>query len=152
MKIVRDRPPLWDEIDKKFQVRGRPVIFSWGSIIYVPSGSLEVHPSLVAHERVHGERQLAYVVPGESRVQLTPEERIVVWWRRYISDPTFRRNEEVLAHVAEYRHLCEHAGGRNQRRRHLSVVASKLASPLYGPMMNKTAAREALSNGYSAHP
>lgn len=151
MRIIRDRPPLFDDIDRVFDVRGKNVIFAWGGSIFVPSGSLEIHPSLVCHERLHGDRQLDYCPPGNGFV-LDPERRIHLWWQRYLVDIEFRRTEEELAHLAEYRYLCEHAGGRNQRRRHLSIVASKLSSPLYGPMMNKATARKVLSDGYPAHP
>lgn len=146
MRIVRDRPPLFDEIDRKFNVRGKPVIFAWGDTIFVPSGSLDISPQLKAHEEVHGGRQLLF---GDG--SYSDQRRIELWWLRYIEDDAFRRQEEELAHIAEYRHLCEHAGGRNQRRRHLSIVATKLSNPLYGPMMNRAQARRILENGYSPH-
>lgn len=152
MRVVRGRPPLFDEIDAKFNIHGRPVIFAWGDTIFVPSGSLDLHGSLVAHERVHGDRQLGYNPLGTlDKMQRTPEHRIVSWWLRYLADIDFRREEELLAHVAEYRHLCEHAGGRNERRRHLSIVAAKLSAPLYGPLMTKSFARRMLQNGYSSY-
>jgi len=150
VKVIRDRPPLFDDIDRVFHIRGQSILFAWGDCIYVPSGSLEISPALISHERVHGDRQLSYAPPGASRLLFTPEELIHLWWRRYLVDIDFRRKEESLAHIAEYRHLCEHAGGRNQRRRHMSIVASKLSSPLYGPMMNKAEARQVLDNGYSS--
>jgi hypothetical protein len=153
MQIVRDRPPLFDLIDKKFNIRGKPVVFAWGTIIYVPSGSLDIAPQVKAHEEVHGGRQLLYQPQGfPSTLQLSDAERIERWWLRYIADFEFRREEERLAHIAEYRHLCEHAGGRNQRRRHMSIVSSKLSNSLYGPLMNKAQAREVLEHGYPSHP
>ena len=153
MQVVRDRPPLFDLIDKKFNVRGKPVIFAWGAMIFVPSGSLEIAPQLKVHEAVHGGRQLLYdpIRPICDR-PLSDEDRIEAWWMRYIDDAAFRRQEETLAHIEEYRHLCEHAGGRNQRRRHLSIVSSKLSNPIYGPLMNKAQAREVLEHGYPSHP
>ena len=36
MRVVRETPPLFDEIDAAFNVRGRPVIFAWGDKIYAP--------------------------------------------------------------------------------------------------------------------
>jgi len=140
MKIVRGRPPLFDQIDAKFNILGKPILFSWGTDIFIPTGNLEISAALMAHEKVHGARQLAY------------SGGIEMWWLRYIADINFRRDEEVLAHRAEYRHLCDHAGGRNQRRRHLSMIASKLSHPLYGPMMGKASARKALIDGDAANP
>jgi hypothetical protein len=148
MRIIRDRPPMYEEIDRVFKLRGQSVLFSWGDRIYVPSGSIDIHPALIAHEAAHGARQLAYL----SAETMDNELRIVKWWCRYLVDVPFRREEEVIGHSAEFRYLCEHAGGRNQRRRHLSIVATKLSSPLYGPVMNKATARKVLEDGYSAHP
>jgi hypothetical protein len=146
MRVVRDRPPLFDLIDQAFNIRGKPVLISWGRLICVPTGSLDISPALMVHEQTHGDRQLFYCPPGAG-IRLVEAERIVLWWQRYIADIDFRRDEEVLAHRAEYRHLCDHAGGRNQRRRHLSILATKLSHPLYGPMMNKAAARKVLEDG-----
>lgn len=146
MQIVRARPPLFDLIDAKFNVLGKPILFSWGRQIFIPTGDLNVSPALMVHEGIHGARQLAYV----PALSFTQEQRIEQWWIRYIDDIDFRAAEEVLAHRAEYRHLCDHAGGRNQRRRHLSIIATKLSHPLYGPMMNKAAARKVLTDGDAA--
>lgn len=57
MRIVKAYPPLIDEIDAAFKVRGRSILFAWGDIIFNPAGAA-VPPELVAHERVHGDRQL----------------------------------------------------------------------------------------------
>jgi hypothetical protein len=154
MRIIRDRPPLFDEIDAALKVRGKPIIFAWGDRVFIPTGSPTLPPSLLAHERIHGDRQLVFedgfMCTGFAARE--PEDRIAAWWRRYIADIAFRREEEELAHIAEYRHLCEHAGGRNDRRRHMAVVAAKLSSPLYGPLMGKAAARKVLEDGYPSHP
>lgn len=152
MRIVSGRPPLFDEIDRVFKIRGKPVILAWGDIIFVPCGSLDLSAALIAHEAVHGRRQLAYNPPGATRLALSEQEHIELWWKRYLVDVDFRRVEERLAHVAEYRHLCDHAGGRNHRRRWLSIVATKLSHPLYGPLMNKAAARKVLEDGCPSHP
>ncbi len=56
MRVVHDYPPLMDEIDAKFHVRGKPVIYAWGTTIYNPS-NIDVPPQLIAHEAVHGQRQ-----------------------------------------------------------------------------------------------
>jgi hypothetical protein len=120
MKIVIDRPPMWDEIDAAFKVEGKPVIFAWGDKIYNPEGG-EITPELVAHEEVHGERQGADVRG---------------WWERYIKDPHFRLAEEVPAHRAEYRHFCTRSIDRNARALYAHAVALRLCSPLYGRMVS----------------
>ena len=129
MIVVRDYPPLFDEIDAKFRVRGkRGVIFSWGDRIYNPHG-VDIPPALMVHEQVHGARQLGDVEG---------------WWRRYIDDVVFRFNEELLAHQAEYDAMCEAARDRRERRWALKVVANRLAGGLYGSMITKDVARQLL--------
>lgn len=147
MIIVRERPPMFDEIDKAFNVRGKPVLFAWGDRIFIPSGSPEVPQHLMAHEQAHGIRQLTF---GASMDQRTPgEARIVLWWRRYIDDPKFRLVEEIIGHKAEFEALCRAGGGRQERRRHLASTAAKLAAPLYGRLISVTEAKTALQNdGY----
>jgi len=128
-RIITDFPPLFDEIDAAFHVAGPDVIYAWGDAIYNPRG-LVIPPELIEHEATHGRRQ------GRD---------ITGWWRRYIEDPAFRRNEEIFAHVAEYRWLIEN-GNRSERRQALKRVAEKLASPLYGRLVTPRRARSLLSS------
>lgn len=115
-RIVRDYPPLYEAIAAAFNLAGRDYqpFFSWGDLIYNPHG-VEIPPCLIAHEAVHGIRQ---------------REDVSGWWHRYIEDSGFRLQEEVLAHVAEYR---SRAAGkpRNERRWLIVQTAKRLASPLY---------------------
>lgn len=133
MELVRERPPLFDEIDAAFNVKGAPILFAWGAVIYAPSGIVDVGRHMQAHEEVHGMRQLAY--PGG----------VEAWWRRYIADPEFRLAEEIVAHVAEYRSRCKDGGGRNERRRCLSITAARLAAPLYGSLISVQDAKRAIT-------
>lgn len=119
--VVNDKPPIYAEIVAAFPqaVKGG-VLFSWGDVIYNPS-AIEIPASLFAHERVHGERQ------GSG-----PD--ITTWWARYILDRDFRFEEEKLAHIAEYQWWRYH-GNRHGRRAAESIIAHRLASPLYGSMI-----------------
>lgn len=128
MQIVVARPPMFDEINAKFHVVGKPVFFCWGPAIYNPSG-VKISAALVAHEGVHCRRQGA---------------DIEGWWRRYIDDPAFRLAEEIPAHIEEYRVMCEQ-GGRHERRAGLSNIARRLASPLYGNLITFAAAKKAIA-------
>lgn len=130
MEVVNDYPPLFDEIDEVFRVRGREVLFAWGNRIYNPMGVV-IPPELVVHEEAHGRRQ------GSN------ESTITDWWRRYLHQPEFRLIEEVEAHRAEYRFLLENAN-RRERRAALKRVARRLASPLYGAMVKPHEARRLL--------
>lgn len=132
MRVVVGVPPLFELIDEKFHVKGKEVIFAWGDTIYNPE-NIKVGPELLAHEAVHGARQAAF---GGA----------TVWWRRYLHDPEFRFNEEVLAHRAELEILLELSKNRNERRYWAKAVAKKLASPLYGKMTTTAKATRMLNN------
>ena len=130
VKIAIDFPPLWDEIDAAFHVKGRKVIYAWGDTIYNPYG-MPVPPVLMDHEMVHGRRQ------GKD---------VIGWWRRYIEDPVFRLNEEIPAHIAEYNHMIRQ-GNRNDRRQALKLVSGRLSAPLYGGLITKAKAKALLKAG-----
>lgn len=129
MKISFDRPPLWSIIDATFNVAGKPVIFAWGDTIFNPE-RINITKELHAHEEEHGRRQFAF--PCEA---VGWELATELWWRKYIKDPRFRLQEEIPAHVEEYRMFCRlHRGGGAQKRA-LREIAGKLASPLYGGLI-----------------
>lgn len=90
---------------------------------------------LIAHEAIHGERQ------G------TREAEIETWWRSYISDASFRADEEIPAHCAEYRAFCKRHGSLDARRKFHKDVARRLSSPLYGTLMSFAQAELAVLTG-----
>lgn len=133
MRIVNAIPPMFDEIDAAFNIKGKPVIFAWGDKIYVPHQQGELPKALLLHEAVHGERQLAY--PGG----------VEAWWLRYIAEPRFRLDEEIPAHRAELAHLLTKAKGPSMRAHALSRTAARLAAPLYGNLITIADAKKALA-------
>lgn len=133
MRIVVAYPPLIDEIDKVFNVRGKPIAYAWGDTIFNPLGG-NLGSEIIVHEQVHGDRQGADVE---------------AWWRRYLVDEAFRLDEEIPAHVAEYKKLCEAhrpswPNARRLRRVMATHVAKKLSSPLYGGLISFEAAKKLL--------
>lgn len=137
MRVIADVPPMFDEIDAVFHVRGKPVMFAWGDKIYVPMQQGQLSKCLLAHEQVHGDRQLA--APGG----------IEGWWRRYLDEPAFRLNEELLAHRAELAQLLTKAKGPAMRAHVLSRTAARLAAPLYGSLITIADAKRALTASHS---
>lgn len=128
MKIEKSLPPNFEKIAKHIpQAHGHGVIFAYGDTIFNPSG-VYIPPHIVAHEEIHGRRQLAIGVDS--------------WWDNYIRDLDFRYNEELLAHREEYRIAC--AGSRQVRRRALKEIAKRLCSPLYGSLVSEAEAIEDL--------
>lgn len=124
---VFEQPPIINELMGRFNLKGKRVIFSWGDIVYNPT-RMYVSPSLIAHEAVHGERQLDFGIDA--------------WWRRYLEHRDFRIAEEVLAHRVEYQHLIHNATSRSQRRGALKQVAKRLSSQLYGSTVTMAVARK----------
>lgn len=119
MEIIKGQlPPNYTEICKVFPAaRNRGTIFAYGDKIYVPSGN-DISHHLKVHEAVHGIRQ--------------KEIGVEFWWDKYLTDWRFRYHEELMAHRAEYLSMIRGEANRNQRRMALKLVASRLASPLYG--------------------
>jgi len=132
MELIHARPPMYDEIADAFDVRGKPILFAWGQIIYAPQSS-DISVPLLRHEEAHGKRQLQF-------------EKISGWWTRYINDPDFRLSEELIGHAAEYRALLARSSGRSTRRTALSFVAGKFASPLYKYDLSKEKALKMLED------
>lgn len=132
MKIIHANPPMYDEIDAVFHVRGnKNVIFTWGDTIYVPGGG-DVSPELRAHEGVHFSRQT------------NDPAKIRAWWERYLIDPEFRFDEELPAHRAEYRTFKALNKDRNAHIRALYHIAARLSGPLYGGLVSDAKARSLL--------
>lgn len=130
MKELRERPPLWDEIDAEFHVAGKPILFAFGGIIFNPEGG-KITRELIEHEAAHGRRQ------GRTA------DECFAWWRRYIKDKGFRLQEEIPAHQAEYKAYCKrHGSGRDK---YLDFTAAKLASPLYGNLISIPQARRIIT-------
>lgn len=129
--VVVGRPPRFEEIAAALPMAlGAGIIFSWGDKIYAPR--YDIPPALLAHEAVHGERQIA--------------QGIDEWWTAYIADAVFRYREEAYAHVAEYQWWCDH-GNRHERRAYLELIAKRLASPLYGNLVSRHQAETLLRKG-----
>lgn len=129
MKIVHARPPNFDKIAAVFpQAKGKNVVFTYGSCIYVPSGG-ELRAWTKAHEGVHYSRQTDDV------------KKIEAWWDRYLVDPEFRLAEELPAHRAEWKSIRQAVRDRNARAQMLKELAQRLASPFYGNLLTLAKAR-----------
>ena len=126
MKIAICCPPLYPEIDQAFNIEGKSIIFAWGDTIYNPTG-VDIPPHLIAHEEEHGRRQ------GDD---------VEGWWRKYMVDATFRLEEEIVAHRAEYNYFVDDGAPRQKRRRMLKLIAKRLSSGLYGRMLTYAEAKD----------
>jgi hypothetical protein len=127
MKISHERPPNWEKIVKVFPdlAQRKGVLFCHGPVIYNPD-KVVIKPQLVKHEEAHSERQGA-----------DPE----AWWNKYLTDPSFRYHEELIAHRVEWLAYCKRHYGASDRQKYLSLIADRLASPLYGEVISPAVAR-----------
>lgn len=133
-QIVRHRPPNFEKVAAVFPLAHKDtVIFAYGDTIYNPSGQ-ELLPSLMAHELVHCNRQIAMGVEK--------------WWDKYLIDGDFRYQEELLAHIAEYKNVSNDIQiNRNQRRSMLKQIVKRLSGPLYGRAVSTSQAKKDIKNG-----
>ncbi len=56
MKIVNSYPPNIDKIDKKFNVKDKPAVFTYGDTLFNPKGG-EISKHLEVHEETHSRQQ-----------------------------------------------------------------------------------------------
>lgn len=137
MKVVFGFPPNYAEVAALFPVKGREVYFAWGDTVFVTNSQKMPSAAIMAHEAVHGQQQAAIRC-------INLNMAVNFWWSRYMEDPAFRLDQELPAHAAELAHKLRGASGRNDRRRLTSIVAGKLAAPLYGGLISKERAKDEL--------
>lgn len=124
MTMVRGYPPNYKAIIAHFPaVKKHTPIFCYGKTIYYTHTS-EPDEAKIVHESVHSQRQ------GDN-----PDG----WWNRYFDDVQFRFFEEMIAHRAELAYFK--GAGRKMRRFQLHQIAKNLSSPIYGPMVSRSAAQ-----------
>lgn len=130
MKIIKAYPPNWPDIARAFPaIKGKPgIIYAHGTRIYNPQGGV-IPPWLIAHEEVHGSRQMLFGVD--------------TWWDTYLRYSEFRLEEEVLAHQAEWRAYTGH-----NRDSYLGLMADRLSGPLYGNLIGKDHAMRLITNDH----
>lgn len=130
MQVVVGYPPNREAIERKFGPLPHGVIFAWGATIFNPH-NITMTKRLVVHEAVHEEQQ-----DGD------PE----TWWAQYLADDWFRLQQELEAHRKEYWVGCRGVGT-GERERHLDGISERLASALYGRLIDADHARRLILNG-----
>ena len=74
MEIRNEKPPVWDSACAAFQVNPKNTVFTYGNVIYNPSG-LNISEDVIAHETVH------------SIQQNYNDKDAALWWGRYLREP-----------------------------------------------------------------
>lgn len=153
MKIVNELPPNIGQITSVFGDKAltRGILFCWGDTIYNPSAT-DIPGQLLAHEKVHSDRQLELGKIYDSEYGGDPMSEPELyrvgaeqWWIRYLEDSSFRLEEELLAHQVEYKYFSlDHP--RNQRRLYLNAIAKRLSSSLYGNCVTFSKAKQLIKD------
>lgn len=137
MKIIPDWPPNIDSIRAVFPLP-EGVIFTYGDTIYNPYSG-KITDALIAHESVHHIQQTEYM---DSNIE--GDDGIEGWWKRYLINPEWRYSQELEAHQAEYKAYCSRYLDSKKRVRFLLDIAGRLASPMYGSMVDLQGAIKAI--------
>ena len=98
MKISYNKPPIYDAAHAVFKFDpNHPPCFTYGNTLYNPS-RLTLDEFFMAHEEVHALQQT------------NPAE----WWNSYLSNPEFRKEQEVEAYYVQYKLFCEKKSDRSR--------------------------------------
>lgn len=127
MQIKEEYPPNYDEILKVLEPED--AIFCYGDVIYNPY-KLSFDKSYEVHEEVHSLSQ-----GGDPSG----------WWDRYLKDPKFRLEEELVAHKTQYDFLKGKDREKNNKVVH--QFALFLSSKMYGNLISYNDARKYLQSG-----
>lgn len=131
MKVVKKYPPNIEEIRKRFDIKGRAVVFTYGDILYAPDSS-EISEDLMVHEETHSMQQSTGVKE---------------WWDRYYVDKEFRLEQELEAYRNQYQWAKENLN-RHYKRRLLKRIAGDLSSELYGGIVSTEEAIKLIKEEY----
>lgn len=120
MKTSPQKPPNYEEISKHFDVKDKPIVYTYGDTIYnVPEGYV-VPNHLMMHEFTHSKFQ------GDN-----PEE----WWNKYFIDKDFRLEQELSAYAIQYHYARENTTTKNADKL-LDMISHDLASEVYGSIIS----------------
>ena len=138
IEVKEQKPPkwIWDEVHRGFEIEDELTIYTYGNIIYDPRGThKKIANSVIVHEMEHMKQQ-ASTEGGPDR-----------WWNKYLTDPQFRKVQEIQAYQKQYEHACTIYKDRNERARYLNILASFASSPMYKINLTHSEALKLIRNG-----
>ena len=94
MKIIIEKPPIYEAILAHRMTPSEKTIFTYGDTIYNPN-NVPISDDLMVHEEVH------------SKQQNHSDDYAEIWWGRYLVDPCFRIAQEVEAYANQYDFICK---------------------------------------------
>lgn len=134
IRLIKAYPPNYQDIIKALPaVKRRPNgVFTYAPNVYYPGGS-SLSYDLEQHEATHIQQQN------------NTEGGPAAWWERYLEDPEFRLEQELEAYRVQFK--AAEIYNRGQRRVLLNKIAGDLSSAMYGKILTKAQALEAIANG-----
>jgi hypothetical protein len=123
MKIVHGYPPNLAAIKAALNIDERYALFTYGDTVYNPGGRY-IPDHLMAHEETHARQQLSFE-GGPSQ-----------WWKRYLTNSSFRLDQELAAFRAQYEFAKREIEDHDQLARLSHIMASELSSPMYGNLIS----------------
>lgn len=118
MEIRIEKPPVWEQANRVFDLTGRRPVFAWDTILYNPlEGHVDEYAML--HEEEHSKQQRAIGGPE-------------IWWQKYLTDKHFRLVQELEAYKVQYRAAKVGIKDRNTLYRYALRMAGDCASSMYG--------------------
>ncbi|MCK9369515.1 hypothetical protein M0R04_06350 [Candidatus Dojkabacteria bacterium] len=133
LKIIKSFPPNIEAIRKKFNILGRNIVFTYGDILYIPSGNTEIPDHLMVHEETHQRQQKEFNGGVEK------------WWEVYLEAPWFRLEQEVEAYRNQWKFIEDNLN-RTERRRLYAIIVKDLSGPIYGNMVSKDEAERLITS------
>lgn len=129
MITLPKNPPNFEMISKAFPevLKRRGVVYTYGGIVFNPDDG-PIDECLGLHEACHSLQQekLGKGAKGPDK-----------WWKKFITDPKFRKEQELEAFAVQYRRYCELNSDRNKRASYLMKLAGNFASPVYGSVVTQ---------------
>ena len=131
MKIVIELPPNIEAIYEAFPFvknRVKEIVFTYGNILYNPGGN-SIMKHLMVHEETHQRQQ---------------GKKVEEWWNQYLTDKSFRLNQEAEAYNTQYKFI-KALHTRQVNRAELRRLAKDLSGPTYGNLCSFETAKELIS-------
>lgn len=129
MKISTQKPPVWDEVEKKFGIKWESgVLVAYGDTIHTRTG--RVSPDLIIHESVHFKQQEAIGGPEK-------------WWEKYLTDSNFRFEQELEAYGKQCDYIRSYIHNHKKRANMFNHIWHSMAE-MYGDMVTYKQAAELL--------
>lgn len=121
LQQVKSFPPNIKKIRQRFNLPDKDIVFTYGNILYNPTGNYIDHLPLIVHEETHMIQQ------GSN-----PEE----WWNKYLNDDSFRLSQEIEAYRNQYKVAKKLIKDRNQLAVYRTILAGDLSGPMYGNIIS----------------